>query len=268
MGIWLAANADLPLVGPLFRQGWAAHLASWVGAAFDLSIVFFLLWRRTRAFAFAAAVAFHLLTARLFHIGMFPWIMMLGASTFLSPSWPRRLLPAKWLPAAASKAAAPPELAIGRRRTLGLVAIGAWAVVQLALPLRHHLYPGEVTWSEEGFRFSWKVMLVEKSGVVDFVATERGTGRRWVIDGGEYLTRYQAQMMATQPDMILELARHVGRELERRGVRDVEVRADAYVSWNGRRPARIVDPSVDLAHERDGLAPKRWILPATAEPPL
>ena len=33
--------------------------------------------------------------------------------------------------------------------------------IQFLLPLRHLLYPGNVNWTEEGFRFAWRVMLVE-----------------------------------------------------------------------------------------------------------
>ena len=41
--------------------------------------------------------------------------------------------------------------------------------------------------------------------------------------------------IAVQPDLILQLGRHVGRDFERRGLGPVEVRADTLVSLNGRR---------------------------------
>ena len=85
------ASADQPLVDPWLELPAAAYLASWTGAAFDLSIVPLLLWRRTRAPAFVALVGFHAATAALFNIGVFPYIMTAGATLFLSPYWPRRL---------------------------------------------------------------------------------------------------------------------------------------------------------------------------------
>ena len=91
--IWLAAQRDFPLLGAWLSEVWAAYLLSWLGAAFDLSIVGFLLWSRTRAYAYAALVVFHLCTGLWFPIGMFPWIMILSATLFFSPDWPRRLLP-------------------------------------------------------------------------------------------------------------------------------------------------------------------------------
>jgi vitamin K-dependent gamma-carboxylase len=259
--IWLGAHGDFPLVGALLVRKWFAYGMSWAGALFDLSVVFLLLCRRTRPYAYAAAVAFHVLTSMLFQLGMFPWIMLFGALLFFDPAWPRRLL-WRWLPP-------PPERTAGdgRRERAVVLALAAWALVQVLLPVRHHLYPGPLGWREEGFRFAWNVMLVEKNGSVDFVVSEPSSGKRWVIAPEQYLTRYQAKMMATQPDMILQLARHIAADLQARGARDVEVRADAHVSWNGRPAAVFIDPHTDLAQERDTLAPKRWIAPAPVGPP-
>jgi hypothetical protein len=61
--------------------------------------------------------------------------------------------------------------------------------------------------------------------------------------------------------MILEYAHHLAAA--RPGA---EVRADAFVTYNGRPNARLIDPDVDLARERDGLAAKPWILPAPPRP--
>jgi vitamin K-dependent gamma-carboxylase len=271
--IWLGAHGDFPLLGPLLVRKWFAYGMSWAGAVFDLSVVFLLLRRRTRPYAYAAAAGFHVLTSALFQLGMFPWIMLFGALLFFSPAWPRRFI-ARWLPPPPRAPATGDarESPIGRGPSRAhercvLLGLGAWALVQVLLPLRHHLYPGPLGWREEGFRFAWNVMLVEKNGSVDLSATEPSTGKRWVIAPEQYLTRYQAKMMATQPDMILQLAHHVASELEARGARDIEVRADAHVSWNGRPSAVFIDPHADLVHESDTLAPKRWIAPAPTSPP-
>lgn len=82
MKIWLAASTDLPVLGRLFEQPWAPHVFSIAGALFDLGVVPALLWRRTRPFAFAAVVVFHVITRLLFPIGLFPWVMISGALLF------------------------------------------------------------------------------------------------------------------------------------------------------------------------------------------
>ncbi len=71
---------------------WAPIAMSWAGFLFDLTIVVWLSWRRTRAVAYGVLLGFHLLTHLLFDIGMFPLIMSVAATVFFSPSWPRRFL--------------------------------------------------------------------------------------------------------------------------------------------------------------------------------
>jgi hypothetical protein len=264
MRIWLAANTDFPVLGHLFGEPWVAHALSCAGAAFDLSIAPLLLWHRTRLLGFVAVVVFHLMTVRLFQLGMFPWIMMVSSLLFLPSEWPRRVLAMLgWkTPAAAGMH---PIDAATRPRRLVLGLLGLYFAFHMFMPLRHLLYPGNVYWTEEGFRFSWNVMLMEKDGSADFHVTEPSTGRRWEVAPTDYLTRYQAKMMAAQPDMILQFAHIVADDFRSRGVHDPEIRVDAFASLNGRRHARLVDPTVDLARQSEGLLPKRWILPLDSE---
>ena len=37
-------------------------------------------------------------------------------------------------------------------------------LVHVMLPFRHHFYPGDVAWTEEGHRYSWRMMLRSKNG--------------------------------------------------------------------------------------------------------
>lgn len=256
LSIWLSAHTELPLVGPLLAKHWVAHFASIFGAVFDLSVVFFLLHRRTRPFAYAFVIAFHLVTGLLFPIGMFPWIMMGAALIFFPADWPRARLP--WLfRGAEGRPFALPSRDWQRR---SVYALAVYAALQILIPLRHFAYPGNTAWSEEGLRFAWRVMLVEKLGFVEYRIVDGATGKTTFIEPSQYLTPLQARMMAMSPDMILELAHRIAEDFERRG-RKIEVYADAYVTMNGRPSRRIIDPGVDLARERDTLFHKPWILP-------
>lgn len=258
--LWLAARADFPLIGGLLRRPETAHLMSWAGAAFDLSAPFLLLHPRTRPFAYAGVLVFHGLTGALFPaIGMFPWLMAAAALVFFPPDWPRRLshrLSPRTCPRG-------PDLSAMSfsARPLLLGALAVHFAVQLALPLRRFAYPGDTAWTEEGFRFAWQVMLVEKVGSVVYRVRDPGSGRERLVDPEPALTAQQAKQMAFQPDMILEYAHHLAARTP-----GAEVRADVFVTYNGRPAARLVDPDVDLARERDGLRPKPWILPAPPRP--
>jgi vitamin K-dependent gamma-carboxylase len=256
---WLAGHADFPVLGPLLARPEAAHAMSWAGAAFDLSAPFLLLHPRTRPLAFLAVVAFHALTGLLFPIGMFPWIMACGALLLFPPSWPRQLARILGLRSPVPRDSPPPRLA--RLSCLGLAALAVHFAVQLAVPLRHHLYPGDVGWTEEGFRYAWHVMLVEKTGMVTYRVRDPASGRTFIVHPEDALTPQQAKQVAIAPDLILQLAHHLARDFAARGMPGVAVHADAFVAYNGRPSARLVDPDVDLARERDTLAPRRWILP-------
>ena len=111
-------------------------------------------------------------------------------------------------------------------------------------------------------------MVREKNGSVMYRARWEGRARETLIAPTQYLTSHQAREMSGQPDLILRLGQHIGRELAARGHAHVQVRVDAIASLNGRPPAPLIDPDVDLMTLRDGLAPARWILPApTTTPP-
>jgi hypothetical protein len=240
MRTWLAANTDVALIGPLLGTPAAAYFASWFGALYDLTIPIWLLRRRTRPFAFATVLLFHLATARLFHIGIFPYVMIAGSVVFFDRATP---------------VAVPAAPAISRATMAALV---AWLALQILIPLRSHLYGGNVLWHEQGYRFSWSVMRMEKMGSAEFSVVERATGVRRRIRLRDHLTHWQEKAIATQPDLILAFAHRLA-ELERQQGRDVAVHADVFVVLNGRPATRLIDEGVDLSRERDGFAPKRWI---------
>ena len=260
--LWLAADAGFPMIGRFFRTHGVGLAFSWAGALFDLSIVPLLSWRVTRGSAYAVLIVFHTLTALLFHIGMFPWLMIASASLFFEPSWPRTLARRLGLP----ESSPAPGVAGDPLTPLRRVLATSYALCQVALPLRSALYPGNTLWTEEGFRFAWRVMLIDKSAALEFkVVTD--DGRSYFVSPREYLSPFQVRQASTQPDMILELAHFIAADFRRKGHRQVSVYADCEVSFNGRFRRRMIDPTVDLAAEVDSLSPKPWILPAPTDPP-
>jgi vitamin K-dependent gamma-carboxylase len=272
--LWLPAHGDLPLVGPLLGSPTTAHALALAGAAFDVSIVPLLLWPRARRLAWAALVAFHVATWALFPIGVFPWLMIGASTIFFDADWPRRLLTRLPTRTGVGRARSPrnnpPQLGwvvprVARRaspaRGRWLVAGAAvWVVIQVALPLRHHAYPGDERWTGQGYRFAWNVLLTEKAGSVSFLVTEPATGDHWVADPTELYTANQLRVMSTDPDLIHQAARTIAAEARANG-HDVEVRVDAWVSLNGRPAQRLIDPRVDLAHVQRDVWSDPWILP-------
>lgn len=263
--IWLGASTDLPLIGPLLTLPWVPLVLSWCGFLFDTTIVGFLLHRRTRPYAYGVVLVFHALTRVLFPIGMFPVIMSLAALVFFEPDWPRRLL-------SRAGVAFPPPAAPSVRSLAGVqrwaLACGAvYCLLQLAVPLRYLAYGGNVLWHEQGMRFSWRVMVRAKGGGTTFAVRSHRLQRTWYVSPREYLTRMQEDEMASQPDLILQLAHHIREDFAARGLGPVEVRAESRAALNGRRSAPLVDPRVDLTRVDDGLGRAPFILPAPTTAP-
>ncbi len=253
---WLPVHADLPLVGPALAEPALAYAMSWAGAAFDLSVGPLLLFRKTRLWAYLAAASFHVLVWLLFPIGVFSWVMIVSGTIFFEPDWPRRFL---------GRFLAP--LGQGSSRPLrpsSAALVAGYLALQVLVPLRFVLYPGNPNWTEEAFRFAWRVMLIEKSGSVEYrVVTSEGERLLRPRDG---LTPLQEKMLSTQPDMIHEYALELARRERARTGAPVEVYADAWAALNGRPSQRLIDPSVDLSAEPRSLATKSWIIPLEAAP--
>ena len=273
LGIWLYNSTDTPLIGPFLREPWLPYLMSWTGALFDLTIVGWLLWNRSRPVAYAVLVAFHVLTALIFPpIGIFPLIMTGAALIFFRPDWPLSLA-RRLRPSLVGSGASPPQAhakapteswVIRAALLLGLI----FLIVQFLMPLRHFIYPGNVRWTEEGYRFSWRVLVTEKTGLLKFRVTSNGFNEEWLVYPERYLTPLQVERMAYQPDMILATAHIIRDDYLARGYERVEVRADAFVAFNGRPATRLIDPDVNLADTAQGIGAKDWILPPPNGPPL
>ncbi|MHA3789500.1 HTTM domain-containing protein [Flavobacterium hauense] len=263
--IWLSAHADLPIIGSLLIKNWVAYAFSWFGAVYDLFIVFLLINRRTRLFGFAIVIVFHLTTSLLFPIGMFPYIMIVSTLIFFSCDLHTRALELL------SKMLKLPKALLENKRIytshsgffygLSVYIMGLFLVFQLIFPFRYLLYPGELFWTEEGFRLSWRVMLMEKAGYAQFIVTDSKTGKSIYVNNDDFLTRFQEKQMSFQPDFILEYAHFLHNHYEALGMNDPKVNVECHVALNGRLSRPYINPNTDLAHIPESLQHKEWILP-------
>ncbi len=251
--IWLLQRQDFPVIGFLFAYDWVHIAFSWIGLLFDLTIVYWLLWSRTRPFAYFVVLIFHVLTGMLLNIGLFPFLMIMTTPVFFSPSFfanlglaqeNKRLIDFHYLP----------------RKALAVFFAGHF-LIQVVLPFRHHfMYPCDAVWTEEGYRFSWWVMLVEKEGQATFYVKDRYSNRRWEVTNAEYLMPYQEKRMSVRPDLILQFAHHLAAHYSQKfNLDNPIVTADVYVAMNGRPSRRLVDPEVNLVNKHRGLFHYDWI---------
>ena len=122
-----------------------------------------------------------------------------------------------------------------------------WLAIQVLVPLRHFLYPGNVSWTEEGHRFSWHMKLRSKPALASFRLTDPETGRSWNVEPSAELTDRQVRKMAADPFMLLQYAHHLGERASRPEAPRVEVRAIAVAALNGHPAKPFIDPKIDLA---------------------
>jgi hypothetical protein len=254
--IWVPANDKLPIIGPMFTWSITPYFFSWMGMLYDTFIVFFLIYKPTRKWAYVMVVFFHTIVGLMFQIGVFPLVMMSIVTIYFSDEWHQkfirffvRIKDAKILP----------EATTIKSNALNYLLIG-YIAFQLLFPWRYLLYPGNLFWTEEGYRYSWRVMLMEKAGTATFYVKDTKTGREGIVRNADFLNAHQEKQMAMQPDMILQFAHFLGKYYEAIGLHQPEVRAEVYVTLNARPSRLLIDPNRDLMKEKDTFAPKDWII--------
>lgn len=261
--IWLPAYSELPVIGTLLTKEWVAYAFSWFGCLYDLVIPFLLFMPRFIKPAYVLVIIFHLATSLFFNIGMFPYIMIALTSIFFSEGFHIRLI--QKLKALMGRASAEEPTAAyapsPKLKKIMLSLMGLHIMFQLCMPFRFLLYPGNLYWTEQGYRFSWRVMLMEKAGTAFFYVRDKSTGREMEVSNGDYLTPMQEKMMSTQPDMMIQYAHFLKTHYEQKGFHNTEIVAEAYVTLNGRPSRLMVDKSTDLSVLTDNYKQKNWILP-------
>jgi vitamin K-dependent gamma-carboxylase len=272
MRTWLAKRTEHAVLGPFFEEQWMVYLFSYGGLLLDLLIVPLLLWRRTRIFAFVLVVGFHLTNAWLFTIGIFPWMAIAATTVFLRPDWPRRIFCGLFAVSQEEKEhktqksrRKDPEpdddAPLRPRRIAGMAPAGLYLALQILVPMRHFLYPGNVSWTEEGHRFAWHMKLRIKSADCLFLVTDPQNHMTWQIDPRDDMPRWQARKMSARPDMILQYSHHLARLQRQEGHERVEVRARVTASLNGRKAQLLIDPEVELGTTPRTLRAASWIMP-------
>ncbi|WP_367017809.1 HTTM domain-containing protein [Bremerella sp. JC817] len=255
--LWLARRENIPFIGELLSSEWSPFAFAYLGTLFDLLIVPALMWRRTRWIAYALALSFHLTNSILWEIGIFPWFMI-GATLLFFPSDLFR----RWMrfpEVTADEAIAIPQAAVWRKLQVAcLLAFCAW---QLILPFRHFLYPGDVSWTEEGHHFAWHMMLREKDVGIRFYVVDPATGTRGLVKVSDFLNERQISRMGKDPDMVIEFVHHVRDHYRKHLGKDLQIYVLNIAALNGRKPQLLMDPTVDYCAVQRSWLPQPWIVP-------
>lgn len=255
-GIMLSRYAHFPGMS-FFAEKWFHQLIAWSGMLFDLLVIPMFLFKRTRMLALVASLMFHAFNFMTLKIGIFPFFALSFSVFFFPPAAIRSV----FVRFGANVTDSTYRHSESRNKRVLLWFLLPYFLLQLVLPVRHWFIPGDVLWTEEGHRLSWRMMLRKRDGSVNFRVVDTESGKPVSFDVGKMMTPRQFKTMKTHPDMIWQTAQRIRTHFEHQG-RTVAVYADAWCSVNNGPSFRLIDPQTDLAQADFyyfGHSP--WILP-------
>ncbi len=252
----MSSKSDYWLIGGLLQESWVHWAIAYTGIFFDLLIVPFMLWKRTRMLGFIISVFFHLFNSIVFQIGIFPYMSIAFALFFFSPEiLQKRFLPKK-------KLYTSDEVIVPKYKNLILCVFSVYFLFQLGLPLRHWVFKDDVLWTEEGHRLSWRMMLRSKNGSLIVWVKDKKTEVKSRYDYSKLLGVKQNAAVKTKPDLMWQLA-HKIKTVEAEKGNDVAVFMESMIRVNEGEYYPFIDPNVDLAAEEwHPLKHSNWILPS------
>ncbi|MCK8480943.1 HTTM domain-containing protein [Psychroserpens algicola] len=255
----MKAKKHYALIGNLLQHKFMHYLIAYGGILFDGLIIPLLLWKRTRKIAFFASIFFHLFNSIVFQVGIFPYLSLAFAVFFFEPKVIKGLF-LKQKPLYTDNKIDVPGYA-----SVFKVVFVLYFIIQIVLPLRHHVIADDVLWTEEGHRMSWRMMLRSKRGKTSFKVVDKATNNVTEIRLSEYLTRKQIRAVSAKPDFMWQFAKRLKQIYAEKGI-DIKVYVSAYISVNGKPSKQLIDPEVDLANEEwNHFKHHDWILPSNRD---
>lgn len=240
---WFRIKSKYWLIGPLLKQEWMPWLISYGGILFDGLIIWALLWKRTRWWAFGFNLFFHLFNSWVFRIGVFPY-MMIAISVLFFPPNQVRVFVSRWFKGIRTELQDQP---IFKPQTWISVLVITFLFLNIAFPLRHHFIEGDVFNTEEGHRMSWRMMLRSKSGTLRFKIKNNATGLYEFPEIDSMLSKGQKRTIATHPDAAYWFIQKLKVHYADKGWNDIAIYGISNVRVNKRERFSQYDEDRDLA---------------------
>lgn len=226
-----------------------AYFICYAGLLLDLFVGFTLCFPRGFIFyvSVLASCGFHISNKLLFHIGIFPPVMIASTFLFFEPDWPAKTLNFFRIYAVKPSIQKPFQGPLALKHKIILLVLTLFFIHQLAMPLRHHLYPDNVAWNEMGHRYSWRMKLRDKICDIQMIASLPEIDKKYSIKFESYLYGKQARKIKPNPQLVIQYAHFVADQVEQKTGMYPEIYAKLACSLNYRRPQLIFYKDVDLA---------------------
>lgn len=259
---------------------WASLFYAYGGIVFDLTIVFFLLNRKTRHLALIPVVFFHLTNHFFWEIGSFPFTMLFATLLFFEPDAAERLFqlvrhPLRSLKKFFGNRPIHKVFAFfspfhGNKTRLNSTGISSvqeldthtntwkqttvqgilvlYILFQVLFPLRRFLYPGHSSWTGEGHLFAWRMMLVDTVEAFRMELVLPGGQGSYPVALEEYIGFYQFYRAQRTPTAMLRFAHFIRDEVRTKGgIPNPGIKLVMYKSVNERTPTLLNDTTVNYS---------------------
>ena len=240
---------------PFFNKEIIIMSVSYLGLIFDLSVGFFLFFKRTRFFAFLAIVLFHLTNYWIFNdvgeIGIFPFLMISTIVIFIDPISLNKLFHLNDKPV------------IQKTNSIFLNNfLVVFLVIQIILPFRHFLFDGHVDYNGIGQRFSWRMKIMYKESEIDYFITNIMTREKYNVNIKTMLTNRQYNNLKYFPDLIVPLAKKIQIEaMEKFDIKHAKITCEYQTSFMGKNKQLLFSPTLDLTKIKESQLPNKWLFP-------
>ncbi|CAM3913938.1 MULTISPECIES: HTTM domain-containing protein [Flavobacterium] len=234
----LSGTTNNTLIFDLFSRKWFYISIAYTGILYDLLIIPMLLTKKTRTLALISSLIFHLFNAIFLQIGIFPFFALSFALFFYPPEKIRSLFLRK------NKTIVIDEAEKTFNSKIFLCFFTPFLIIQLLLPIRHYFIKGDVLWTEEGHRLSWRMMLRERSGYISFKIIDNSTNKSSYHDYHSDLSEKQSRQIATKPDFIWQYCQKIKNKHKDQ---DISIYITCKNAINRKEYKTLIDPDYDMA---------------------
>lgn len=261
-----ASRTHLPFIGQFCQEPWFVYGTAYGGLLLDLFLVPMVIFRPSRKLGLVSLFLFHTFNFFVTNVGFFALFMLATTLVLLPPSWPRYLFYKFRKKPLADFNRETRDLTLNRLQKSTVSLLGIYVILQLFIPLRHHLIEGNVHWTEEGIVFSWGMRSSIKRYKLNFYLHDQEKDRKILIRNRDFFTPLQIEVMATDPDKILQGAHYIAEKYrETHDSEQIAVTVRSRLRLNGRKSQLLIDPEVDLLTQGRTFKHKDWVMPL-AEP--
>jgi vitamin K-dependent gamma-carboxylase len=274
----------------IFSEDFLIGLITYGGVIYDLSIVFLLLYKRTRWLAVVLVLLFNYTNhSILFNdIGIFPLLMIFSTLLFFDSAIVGRRLDKfltkkprkrkfknkaerkkhkadndKWVAARQSvtQLEAGPKFILTKK--IFTIGIGLFIVFHLLFPLRYLVITDNPEWYGLASRFAWR-MKMQTRDVESFTMTliDRDNGDSGDIEFESFLSTNQLLHLLEDPHNLIQFAKYLSPMIEKNyGITDPIITADIVLSFNGLPAQKMISSTTDLTRlDESVFSDHSWIL--------